>query len=550
MTTDIERAVIPSGIIAHLFGKSLPLNETCGRVSGQIVQGATEMASLVKTLRKYPPTFWIANLIELLERWGWYGMYMVLALYLTSSRDLGALGFTQIEKGMIMGIGTAILYFLPVITGAIADRIGYKVVLSLSMVIYATGFFLLGQVTEFYAVFAVYIFIAIGSAMFKPVPAATIAKTTDEETSSIGFGIYYMMVNIGGVIGPVFAAKLRPHALTDENGNYILNEMGKPMMDGGSWVNVFYASAIIMAIGLVIVSLFYKEPDRKKQEGSLLGAIAEIIRNLYTSIKDIKLLIFLVLIIGFWTMYYQLFYTLPVFIDQWLDTAKLYDAIASFSPWLASVVGTENGTISAEMLTTLPAIYIVLLQVLVSTFVMKWRPINAMIAGIFVNCIGLALSFLTNNPFYIFFSILIFALGEMSSSPKITEYLGRIAPKDKRGLYIGCSFLPVAGGSFFAGMLSGVYQEMSDKIVLLERLVVDKGFENIPKVSETFSQTDLINAVSREMGITIQQLNQYLWDNYHPYSFWAVVAAIGVSTVILLLLYDKFILKGGTHGAE
>ena len=64
--------------------------------------------------------------MELFERWAWYGFYIIFALYLTNSTDEGALGFSQTQKGLIMGIGTAFLYLLPIITGALSDRIGYR----------------------------------------------------------------------------------------------------------------------------------------------------------------------------------------------------------------------------------------------------------------------------------------------------------------------------------------------------------------------------------------------------------------------------------------
>jgi len=60
--------------------------------------------SRIKTVfKKYPHAFWIANTMELFERWAWYGMFMLVALYLTGSRDTGALGFTQAQKGYLMG---------------------------------------------------------------------------------------------------------------------------------------------------------------------------------------------------------------------------------------------------------------------------------------------------------------------------------------------------------------------------------------------------------------------------------------------------------------
>jgi hypothetical protein len=297
-----------------------------------------------------------------------------------------------------------------------------------------------------------------------------------------------------------------------------------------------------MIASLVMVLLFYREPERKKNTDPLGKAILEILKNIFTSLKDYKLIIFLVLIVGFWTVYYQLFYTLPIFIDQWVDTTILYKSLESIAPWIAQSIGTEAGTISAEMLTTLPAFYIVIFQIFVSALVMKWRPLNAMITGIIVNTIGLVLTFLTQNPLFLAVSIFIFALGEMASSPKITEYLGRIAPKEKRALYIGCSFIPIAGGSFFAGLLSGTYENMSDKMALLQREVAARGLD-IESISETFTQNDYFRRACELMNMNPQQLTDYLWNSYSPYNFWIVIAAIGLGTGVLLILYDRLVLN-------
>jgi proton-dependent oligopeptide transporter, POT family len=500
------------------------------------------MRGFMSAVRTYPRSFWVANIIELFERWGWYGFYMVLALYLTGSVDTGAVGLSKTEQGMIMGIGTAILYFLPVITGAIADRVGYKRILLLSLAIYVAGFMVIGQVRDFAGIFVIYLVLALGSALFKPVPAATISHTTDESTSSIGFGLYYMMVNVGALIGPLFASRMKPDVRLDEAGAIITDAAGKPLLTGGAWHHVFWLSAAILALAFVITLLFYREPARKRAEGSALSAIGEILGNVFTALRDIRLVVFLVLIIGFWTMFNQLYYTLPIFIDQWVDTSALFNAINSVAPWLASAIGTANGTIPAEVITTFDAFYIVLFQLVVSTLVMKWRPINAMITGIFVGSIGMGLSFLFGNAIYTVLALFIFGVGEMACSPRIIEYLGSLAPGDKRAMYVGCYFIPIAGGNFFAGLLSSVYEAMSDKVVLLQREVAARGLD-IPAISESFTQNDFIRRAGELMGMNGAQLTDFLWRTYQPYNFWLVVVGIGVGTTALLLLYHFLVLK-------
>ncbi len=470
---------------------------------------------------KFPRNFWVANTMELFERWAWYGLFNVLAIYLTSSIDTGGLGFTQEQKGPLMGTVVAILYFLPVITGSIADRLGYKKVLLLSFGILSTGYLIMGHLTNYSLVFGAFFFIAIGGALFKPVISATIAKTTNKENSSIGFGIFYMMVNVGAMIGPFIASKMREI----------------------SWDYVFYLSSGIIALNFILVLFFYKEPERPDLNETFFHSISKAFKNIVTALKDLKLLGFLILIVGFWAMYFQLFYTLPVFIDQWTDTTLLFNWMDAISPQLSAIFGNGQGAVNPEMLLNMDAIYIVIFQVIISGIVMKLRPLQAMIVGIFIASIGIGLTFAFNNPFYLFLSILIFAFGEMASSPKITEYIGRIAPSDKVGLYMGCSFLPMSGGNFLAGILSGqVYGGWSDKLTLLRQDMAVKGME-IPSISDTFTQNDFYRHAETAYHMNHIELTNYLWINYSPGNIWYLFTGIGVATALLLLLFDTLVMK-------
>ncbi len=476
--------------------------------------------------KKFPRTFWVANTMELFERWAWYGLFAVLALYLTKSTDEGALGFTQSQKGSIMGTVTAILYFLPIITGAFADRLGYKKVLIFAYIILSSGYVFMGYVDSYFLVYLAFLWVALGAALFKPVISATIAKSTTKETSSIGFGIFYMMVNVGGFIGPIFSSKLR---------------------GAFGWKIVFIMAASAILVNLVLLLLFYKEPYRDEVKDSLGQTILKSLKNIWTAIKDKKLFIFLLIMVGFWTMFNQLFYTLPNFIDQWVNTRIIYDSLADISPALAAMIGTKEGTIAPEMLVNLDAGAIILFQVLISTIVMKWRPINSIISGIIVTAIGIGVAFGTGNGFYVILGIFIFAIGEMASSPKFTEYIGRIAPKNKEALYMGTSFLPVAAGNLITGYLSGdLYESWSDKVSLLKTEVAKRGLE-IPEIANGFSQNDYYNRAGELMGMDQQQLTDFLWNNYNPSKIWMVFSAIGVATIIALLLYDKFVLGGKEH---
>jgi proton-dependent oligopeptide transporter, POT family len=479
------------------------------------------MTKTTGVFRNFPRAFWVANTMELFERWAWYGMFLVLPLYLTGSTDTGALGFSQAQKGLLTGTVVMVLYFLPTITGAIADRYGYKKILVIAYIILISGYYLMGTVRSYAALWVVFLYLGVGAGLFKPVISATIRKSTNETTSSIGFGIFYMIVNIGAFVGPIFAAKLREV----------------------SWDLVFIMSAVVIGINMILVLVFFREPPAERKTGSLRKSILQILRNIGTALSDLKLLVFLIIIIGFWAMYNQLFYTLPVFIDQWLDTSPIYNLLDSISPALASAIGTDKGTIAPEMLTNIDAFYIVVFQVMVSGLVMRFRPLNTMLGGILICAVGIGLWFVTLNPFFLFLTLLLFAFGEMASSPKILEYVGRIAPEDKVALYMGCYFIPMAGGNFLAGILSGsVYGNIADKITLLQREVAARGL-SIPDISASFSQNEYLAQAASRMGMTPQELTLYLWNTYHPSRIWMIFTGIGLLTVAALYVYNRFIVK-------
>jgi POT family proton-dependent oligopeptide transporter len=465
------------------------------------------MSNLSKVLKKLPRVYWIANLMELFERWAWYGFYNAFALYLTLSKDTGALGFDQVQKGLIIGTGSMLLYFLPLITGAIADRIGFKKVLILSFTAYVAGYFMVGTFQSFPMVFSAYIFLAVAGALFKPIISGTIAKTTNEETSSIGFGIFYMMINVGGFIGPFIAGFL-----------YKV-----------SWHLVFLMSIVTIAINFIFVIFFFKEPDRAPSEKTFAQNIGIAFRNIYNTLLDWRYDLFLLIMAVFWTAFNQLYYSFPVFLDQWVNMDRL-----------SAFFGLAPGTITAPTVTSLDAFFIIVLQIYISSQSMKLKPIHSMITGIMILGGGLMLMFFTQNPWLVILGVLIFAIGEMASSPKYTEYVGRIAPSDKKALYMGTSFLPIALGHFAAGWISGrPFEVIADKYYLLGRALAEKG---IILSQDGLTQNEYFSKAQSLMNMNSVRLEKYLWDTYHPSNIWFLFAGIAVLGSLLLFLYDKFII--------
>ncbi|MFH1755774.1 MAG: MFS transporter, partial [Candidatus Latescibacterota bacterium] len=194
----------------------------------------------VSIWKQFPGTFWAANVMEIFERMGWYGFFAVSSLYLTGAVADGGLGLSSEDRGVIQGLATFFLYLFPAVFGALADRYGFRRMFLASCLVMIPGYLLLGIPSGFWGFLAVYFLVAIGHGMFKPVVISTVAKSTNEKTGSMGFGIFYMMVNIGGFLGPIVAGIIR----------------------GWDWQYVFYASAIWILFMGIIAFFVYKEPPR------------------------------------------------------------------------------------------------------------------------------------------------------------------------------------------------------------------------------------------------------------------------------------------------
>lgn len=482
----------------------------------------TTNKSFIKTLGSFKPTFWVASAMELFERWAWYGIFTLLAIYLVGSTDDGGLGFSHTEKGQLMGFIPAILYLLPLFTGVIADKIGYKLSLIIAYIMLIAGYYLMGEVTSYWSVFFVFLFVALGAALFKPVASAIVTKSTDKSNSTLGFGIFYMMVNIGGFVGPAMSSGLRS--------TY-------------GWKLIFIQAAIVIAINLVIVIFFFKEPYREETTKETVGeAISNSIKKIIEAVKDVRLSVLLIIMVGFWTLFNQLFNTLPNFIEDWVDSSQLSAAVTEFWPWLGNYI-SDGGQVKPEWFTNIDALMIVFLQIFVSYFVLKIRHVSAMVRGFIIATIGIGITFYTHNVWFTVIGTVIFAIGEMTTNPTFSSFIAIISPRGKEALYQGTYFLPVAAGNFFTAFVSGnLYQAWSDKLSLLQNEMFSRGIE-MPQISSDFSKNQYYELAAQKLGMNQNQITQLLWDNYSPNKIWIVIVGIGIVTILALAIYDKMVIK-------
>jgi len=372
--------------------------------------------------------------MELFERAAYYGLNSVLAIYLTDSIADGGLGFTEGSVGFLQAIVYAVTYVLPILGGALADRYGYRRMLLVAFTLLAIGYFVSGQMVIFPAVFAALLVMAVGAGLFKPIISGTIARTTNEETSSFGFGVYYWMINLGAFIAPILVTWYK----------------------GLGWKWVFIASACYVAAMIPMALLLFRDP-MTPQGGK---RIADVARSALTVLGDARFMLMIVAYSGFWVLYFQNFGTVLWYLRDFIDTAPVDRVVNGLTG------GIFNFRLDAEYVTVINAGTIILLQFLISRIVKNRPALATMITGMAIGTLGFLALASSTNAWVFVLGIAVFSIGEMTAHPKYYSYVGMVAPQDRKAVYMGYAFLYGVFGSLIGSNLGGfLYERMLKPVV-------------------------------------------------------------------------------------
>jgi POT family proton-dependent oligopeptide transporter len=381
----------------------------------------------------FPRTFWVANVMELFERGAYYGMMSVLAVYLRMKTADGGLGFSETSVGFLQSIMLTLTYVMPILGGALAERYGYKRFLTLAFAILTLGYFASGRTTSYGAIFLTLLLIAVGSGIFKSILSGTITRTTTDKNRSLGFGIYYWMINLGAFLSPILVSYLK----------------------GFSWSYIFMASAA-WCLGMLVLNIVaYREPERPssaKGFGQILADAAMVLTNW-------KFILMIVIYSGFWLLYFQMFNTVLWYMVDHVDMTPADRLLTSIARALGS---SKELKFDVAYVTSVNAGTIILLQVVVSRIVKNLRALPTMIGGIVIGTAGFILLSVSGNAWVFIVSMIVFSIGEMTCHPKYFSYVGQIAPKDKVAVYMGYSFLYGIIGSLVGSNLGAIlYKEIA-----------------------------------------------------------------------------------------
>jgi dipeptide/tripeptide permease len=417
----------------------------------------TERLAEIRT--GFKPAFWVANFTELFERLAYYGASAVLAIYLSEQ-----LHFSKEVTGWMMGTFGFVVWLLPVLGGTLADRFGFRRALMFAYLVMTVGYFLLGSLSapwmhatrqalgDKWLVLVFLLVLALGPGMVKPCVVGTTAHASSENVRSIGYSIYYTLVSIGATLGPVVAWLVRKQL-------------------GWGVENVFRVSALSVFLMFLVTMGFFHDPDHSGEQK--VASVADAIRNMFIVLRNFRFVLFLLIYSSFYIVYWQEFISAPLFLRGYVD---------------------PNANV--DLLLSIDALAICCFQILATYLTRRIPTFSALTLGLLISSLAWLILAAYPATLGLVATLVVVALGEIMQSPRYFEYISRLAPPGQQGLYMGCSFLPIAIGYFVAGPL-GAY-------------------------------------LLHEFGDVL----------HRPRQMWWVVTAVGLVGAVLMVIYDKVFKPG------
>jgi MFS family permease len=246
---------------------------------------------------------------------------------------------------------------------------------------------------------------ALGIAMVKPSVVGTTARASQENVRSLGYSIYYTLVNVGGALGPYLAS------LTHDG--------------------VFYVAALSVLLMFFAVFLLFREPEQAADVPP--PSVAQTARNFLTVVTNLRFILFLLIFSGYWIVYWQQYIALPLYLQKYGGVPE---------PTIERILITDAATV-------------ICLQILVSFLTKKVPPFAAITVGTLISSVSWLIVASHPAVWTAVVTLIVMALGEITLSPRYYEYVSRLAPPEQQGTYMGFAFVPIGLGSLAGGWIAG-----------------------------------------------------------------------------------------------
>ena len=458
---------------------------TYSLVTGAIIAFAVIVWSYLKGLRNSPRDMWFLFGYKFIEYSAYGAMNMAIILWLSKDCGMG-----DVMAGSYIAAWSMMLSVMAMIAGALVDTIGIRRTLIISIVFLLISRFFMAWMTNPVLIFIFgFVPLAIGFAIVGPLVSVAIKRFTTKEGAAMGFGLFYVVMNIAYAVGGWLFDWLRDtYAERDAVGTIINENFGTTLMGiHFSTYQLFFVMGFLFTLGSLFIAIFIRDGVEMTDDGVVVHPSTEYgnglkaIRN--ASIKTAEMIKSVITEKYFWIFLGMLAMTLFVrfiFFHFHYTFPKYGIRVLGEGAKIGSIYGVLN------------PVLIVFLVPLVASFTKKVSSYKMMIVGsivsagscfiaaipshyfvhmtdsvlgelIFIKWLGMAstMEALLQNPpvpeyWPLVVFITVFTVGEAIWSPRLMQFTAEIAPEGKEGTYIALSVLPWFFAKFVVGPMSGL----------------------------------------------------------------------------------------------
>jgi len=377
----------------------------------------------------HPPGLYVLFFTEMWERYSFYSMMAILALYMNE-----ALHFDVAHVGRVYGAYQAGVYLMPVAGGLIADRwLGFSRAIVVGGALMMLGHLVLGvEALPFF--YSGLILLACGSGLLKP-NVSTLAGNLYRDRPQLrdqGFNIYYMGVNIGAFVSPLSVSWLRGHY---------------------GWSVAFMSAAVAMVFSLLTFIAFKRhlaEADVKVDDQSV---DVKTLPPGEVRSRVITLLAIFGISLVFWIAFYQIFYTFTFWARDSTATTWQPETFQTFEPL---------GVIALSPVLVVAWVWLQKRNAEPST------PVKMLLGVVLVATAFAALGYAGTiggdtgrvSPAWLISANLLIAVGEIALSPMGMSLVNRLSPPKLRGLMMGGWFASLGIGGYLSGYIGKYWEVM------------------------------------------------------------------------------------------
>ncbi|UCG70478.1 MAG: MFS transporter [Thermoplasmata archaeon] len=366
----------------------------------------------LQSLSKFPRVFWVVQTFEVMERGAYYSMMPIIVVH-----AIWNVGVPIWLGLMITAFMYPFQYGLPILTGALAERVGYKrqIIFAFIFLTFAYVFlsFAFNTATMILAVIAV----GIGIGSYKPLISATVAKCTSSEDRNLAYAIYYWFVNLAAFAIPSIFV--------------IVIFLG--VIQQSTYHIIFLCGGVLVSINIFTAIMVFEEVPRSGK----VKTVADAVNNIKIAMKDKKFVVMVFLIGGFWALYSSFLNAMPTILFGFRRLPGWFDVmlLGVFNPFTIIALGIP-----------------------LAKYIEKIESMRVVLTGIMIYLFGLAIIGFTLQWTFVILGIVVASIGEFIVAPGYMAFVSKLATKEKVSEYVGCNFISymvvLLGGTFAFSLIA------------------------------------------------------------------------------------------------